>query len=322
MSCFEIAKLKLMYALDLRGNQLASVPVSIGNLESLEDLILESNQLSTLPTSIINLKSLRTLDLQYNNFKTLPTFLWRCKKLKSLPLFENPWEGEWEGIEKYTTISVLELCRQRAPINLYINYSKTDKSEYRVIDLMKNLEENQEILKVYDYSNDNKILESQLMLFIATKNSISDKQCQKDLGLALLHDIGIIPIKGNDLGWNDLSQIDLRSENYGIFNLSDKLGYEFDSNAENVKEFYSQIYEYLKRYKRNYNLFDSEERKLDIQKENIKNIIITLTKSEKFRENLKGNLKKFKELLNQLETEQISIAEFYYHCSQILSGEI
>lgn len=313
-----IGQLDQMYSLDLRGNRLSRLPNSIGKLKSLKDLILESNQLTSLPTSITNLELLETLDLQYNQFRTLPSFLWKCKNLKALWLFENPWEGEWEGVEQFTTISVLEICRQRHPINIYLNYSERDMNEYKILDFKKILQQQLEIFELYEKGE---IVKCQLMLFLATKNSITDNKCLHDLVLAINNDIGVIPIKGEDLDWNHLSQIDLTSQNLGYFDLSDKLGFELN-NKDNIEEFSSKLYEYVKQYKRNYNLFETEERKLDIQKENIKNVISTVINSEIFKQNLKENVKELKELLEKLELEQISSAEFYYKCSQLLSRRI
>ena len=61
--------------------------------------------------------------------------------------------------------------------------------------LKKKLNEQEEIREVHG-SGENNILESQLVLFIATKESMSDEQCRYALKLAITHDIGIIPIKG------------------------------------------------------------------------------------------------------------------------------
>ena len=53
-------------SLDLRGNQLTTLPESIGNLKNLKSLDLRGNQLTTLPQSIGNLTNLEKLYL-FNN---------------------------------------------------------------------------------------------------------------------------------------------------------------------------------------------------------------------------------------------------------------
>ncbi len=52
-----------MLRLDLRNNQLTTLPESIGNLTKLKYIKLDDNQLTTLPESIGNLTQLNQLDL-------------------------------------------------------------------------------------------------------------------------------------------------------------------------------------------------------------------------------------------------------------------
>lgn len=88
-----------------------------------------------------------------------------------------------------------------------------------------------EIREVYS-KGENNISDSQLLIFIATKNSITDTQSRYELSLALTHGIGIIPIKGTDIEFEELKQLDLKEEGHGYFDLGDKLGFEFDSKKK------------------------------------------------------------------------------------------
>lgn len=58
--------LSALTELDLRFNQLTSLPPEIGNLTNLTKLNLEGNELMSLPESIGNLTNLTDLDLDRN----------------------------------------------------------------------------------------------------------------------------------------------------------------------------------------------------------------------------------------------------------------
>ncbi len=305
-----IGNLRSLQKLYLSSNKIAGLPKSIGNLKSLQTLISNGNEIETLPESIGNLSSLQTLDLKDNQLSTLPDSFWRLKNLKSLSLSENPWEDAWKGINKYTIQTVLERSRQRAPIIVFISHSKGDKQQYCVSNLKKELKEQNEICEVHG-SGENDISESQLVLFIATKNSMSDEQCRHELELALTSDIGIIPIKGTDITFEDLSQIDLGED----FNLKDKLGLEFDS--ENFKKFSDELYEHIKKYKREFNVFELNEKKFDELWVKIKIISENFIESDEFRDKFAESNELFKKLDDELRTQQISLVEYISRTGQI-----
>ena len=314
-----IGNLSSLEKLNLEDNQLTTLPESIGNLTSLQILDLRSNKLTTLPESIGDLKSLQTLYLDYNQFATLPGSLWECKNLGGLFLKSNPWEGEWKGIEKHAMVAILELCRQIAPITVFASYSKKDEARSLISTLKEHLKNRKEIREVHSIG-ENKISESQLLIFVATKNSITNDQCARELGFALTHDISVIPIKSSDLGWNELERIDLRKEGHGYYDLSDEKGVEFNSKGETFEKSCDDLYEYIKQYKRDFNLFEPEERKLDQQKENVKSVVEKLIKSEKFRENFKENFIQLKQLFTDLKSEQISPEEYIFRTGQIFKS--
>jgi len=233
-------------------------------------------------------------------------------------LKHNRWEGEWKAIEKDTVPRVLEFCRQRAPITVFINHPRKDEEQYLVNDIRQNLKKREEIQEVHE-SGMQKILESQLFLFIATEHSINNEQCQHELELAVIHDIPIIPIKVTEIKWEDLSKIDLGAK----FNMSEKLGFELEFNSEvgKEKEFHDKLYEYIKKYKCEVNLFEPEERKVDEQWRNFKFIGEKLVQSEKFREKLIENIEQFKNLSEELKTKKISLVEYLFKWGQILNSK-
>jgi len=124
---------------------------------------------------------------------------------------------------EYSTQQVLESSRNTCPILLSILCDKKDQNTNTILNIKKRLAENEEIQHVYINEND-KISKCHLLLFFCTKGSKNSNFCLKNISKALTQGIGIIPIKGNDIKWNDLKQIDLGVDFY----LSDKLGFEFE----------------------------------------------------------------------------------------------
>jgi len=82
--------------LNLGGNQLTTLPDSIGNLTNLNTLnlggnkYLGGNQLTTLPKSIGNLNNLNELYLENNQLTTLPDSIENLTNLTHLYLNDNP----------------------------------------------------------------------------------------------------------------------------------------------------------------------------------------------------------------------------------------
>jgi hypothetical protein len=305
--------------MDLNFNQLTILPESIGNLPALETLDLHGNQFKILPESIGDLSSLKGLYLNNNKLKVLPKYFWDLKSLENLNLQDNLWEGEWKGIEQYTIETVLQRSRQISPIIIFISFSKDDKKKYRMNNLKQNLKGEKEILEVHINGEEN-ISKSQLLLFIATKNSTNDEKCFRELRLANSYGIGIIPIKGADISFNDLSKIDLG----GYYQLKNKLGFEFDGT--HCKKFCNELYEHIKKYKREVNVFkrelsesiESEQRQIEKQWETIKLIWEKFIESNEFQVNIEKNSELFKKLLKKLKSEQITPTEYFIKWSRIL----
>eukprot|EP00075_Anas_platyrhynchos_P037125 XP_027326378.1 E3 ubiquitin-protein ligase LRSAM1 isoform X2 [Anas platyrhynchos] len=75
--------------LDLHDNQLASLPVDIGQLTSLQVLNLERNLLKCLPQSIGDLAQLQILNVKGNKLKELPATVSGLRSLRTLDISEN-----------------------------------------------------------------------------------------------------------------------------------------------------------------------------------------------------------------------------------------
>ena len=92
-----IEKLTGLKRLDLEGNQLTSVPESLGNLGSLKGLNLGGNQLTTVAEAIGELTGLQRLDLQNNLLTTLPEAIGELTALAALDLYGNQFSEEEKG---------------------------------------------------------------------------------------------------------------------------------------------------------------------------------------------------------------------------------
>ena len=84
-----IGNLPDLIELDLHGNYLTSLPKSIGNLSSLTKLNLSNNQLISLPETIGNLSNLVELDLHGNKLDNIPESIGNLSSLTKLNLSNN-----------------------------------------------------------------------------------------------------------------------------------------------------------------------------------------------------------------------------------------
>ena len=195
---------------------------------------------------------------------------------------------------------------------------------------MDNLEQRDEIYQVIicekdlvgniqEFMDEN-IPKSHLLIFIGTKNSIASEACLHELALALIHGIEIIPIKGMDIEWNDLNHIDLRQQKQGYLDLGLEKGIEF--NSINLNKFFDELYTYIRKYKREINLFETTQVKLEKERSNMLSSINNFINSELFEENLKQNLRQFEELFQALSKNQIAPSEYLLECAKIISKKL
>ena len=256
-------KIKGLYKLLISENQLESLPESFGELQDLKELDLSKNQLKTLPESFVNLTSLMKLDLKNNQFSEIPTQLWALNALTELNLSNNPLNDEESSIAQKVPDLIREYLRKKATIKIFISHAVIDFEPYRIRELVEYLEKQKEISQVYFCEKDlsgnidewmlDAVQKCQLILFIGTQKSvINSPDCANELQLADKFSIPVIPIKGYDVNWPDLAEI----------NLSRELGLEFDK--ENFNAFCGDLYKYIENFKREINLMEKEERRLGI----------------------------------------------------------
>lgn len=307
-----IGNLKSLQKLSLGGNSLTTLPDSIGNLQSLRELSLAKNKFTTLPESIGNLNSLEKLYLTDNQLTTLPDSLWRLKALTELDLKGNPWGSECTRLQKSsnTIPRMLELWRHRAPITVFVSYSREDEERFLIEQMKYGLKVMPEIREVYS-DEESEILESHLFLFIVTKNSINNKRCQNELISSITHKINIIPLKAPDIKWEDLSNINLGMD----YNMGEKLGIEFE---EKNTAFFLTLYDHIMKYKRQINLLEPMEGRIDKQWLNAKIISDNFVNSEEFREFFRENIDQFKKLAEEFKDGHLSPKQYIIKTGQIL----
>ncbi len=94
-----IGQLKNLSFLDLRNNQLTTLPEAIRQLKNLQSLELQENKLVTLPPILTNLSQLRRLDIRGNNLGELPPKA-RKKYTQPEPVFNFLRQLHEEGTER------------------------------------------------------------------------------------------------------------------------------------------------------------------------------------------------------------------------------
>jgi len=139
------------------------------------------------------------------------------------------------------------IMRKKTSINIFISHAVADFEEYEIESFSTYLEKNKAINKVYycekDISFDidqwmnQTIPKCQILLFIATESSLNSKDCARELQIARKNELSIIPVKGKNLHWSDLSTIKLERQ----------FGFEFDK--EIVYEFKKNIFAYISKFK-------------------------------------------------------------------------
>ncbi|MDY7004722.1 MAG: leucine-rich repeat domain-containing protein, partial [Cyanobacteriota bacterium] len=120
--------------LDLRSNQLTTLPESISQLTNLTWLYLHGNKLTTLPESISQLTNLTWLYLHGNKLTTLPESITQLTNLTWLNLHNNQLTTLPESITQLTNLTQLNLHGNKLTtlpesISQLTNLTRLDLSE-------------------------------------------------------------------------------------------------------------------------------------------------------------------------------------------------
>ena len=336
-----IDNLKSIQELILRDNQLKVLPESIGALSSLRILDLSVNQLTRLPESIGNLQSLEELDLLGNRLEGLPESLANLSSLKKIDVYGNPWKGEWKAIEEgekknYLPL-IFNLCLKLNGIIVFISHAWDDQKQYRIIDMKKKLEISEKIHEVYVCEEDliggiwefmaENVPKSQILLFIATPNSIKSAPCKFELSLANRYGIKILPLRGKDIEWDDLKNIALSGEGHGTVDLSnikqeildvsnfDKMDFE-PKNFNNVCK---NILDYINEHEAELKASRKDREELEMEKVKFKNFMNDLLISNEFKDKIKENIKDLDKLFQDLSNDRINNKEYLLKIAKLLN---
>ncbi|MFX0022508.1 MAG: leucine-rich repeat domain-containing protein [Candidatus Hermodarchaeota archaeon] len=294
----EIGNLKNLQILDLSNNSLVSESLMpIFKLQNLKHLDLSYNSdISFLDESINNLTNLEMLNLEGNQFTSIPPSIWGLGNLFELRLKKNPFDDENLDLINRDLQFILEYCRKKANIHIFFSHAVEDYDKFNLINLIEFLEQQPEIYEVMycerdltgnidKFMNDN-IPKSNLLLFFATNKSVfNSDDCKTEIELARKNEIEIIPIKSDEVTWEDLSTVGLKRE----------LGKDYTGNTD---DFGKELYEYIKTFKRNINLFEKEKAKIDKIKLRFRNEFNKILNSTEVENIIKDN---YETILQQIE---------------------
>ncbi len=309
--------------LNLNFKELNDLPETICQLAKLRKLILRGNKLATLPESIKKLATMKHLDISHNLFQKLPSSIWPQKNLTKFETGSNPWKNDSKLIVKNSIPAILEYCRKKANIQIFISHSVNDEDKYHIEELSQFLENQPEVYKVIycerdligniDEFMEENIPKCQLLLFLATNQSVfKSHDCKYEIKIANQHSVEILPLKSNELSWNDLEHLNLNRE----------FGKEF--NLDKFDEFCFELYEYIKEFKRKINLFEKEKAKVDKSILKIKNVILNIINSQEFKNYLTIELDmssnkgyKFRNYLNEQTNHLTKLFKFLKNSKRI-----
>ena len=99
--------------LSLIGNQLTSLPLSMGELENLQELYLNENELVSLPDTITQQKRLTILNVVGNHIVSLPANIGELQLLRKLYADENELKQLPKTFGRLRSLEVLELGTNR-----------------------------------------------------------------------------------------------------------------------------------------------------------------------------------------------------------------
>lgn len=128
--------------LDLRNNNLTQLPLSLEDLQSLEQLFLDNNRLASLPHSVGSLQRLLILSVRKNNLAQLPGSMPLLVNLQQLFVSENAIKeiplmlGSLRGLKKLDLSGNPCVAKLPSSVTDILEYIR---EQYKSSDAKKNL---------------------------------------------------------------------------------------------------------------------------------------------------------------------------------------
>ena len=132
----EIGELTHLTSLNLRWNELTSIPASIGALQNLQYLDIGDNPLSEFPEAITQLVNLRNLHINNIHISSLPASIVALQNLEGLNIAGNQWSEFPEAVTQLDHLQLLDLnsshisslpaslANMKGLTTLYLNYNE------------------------------------------------------------------------------------------------------------------------------------------------------------------------------------------------------
>jgi len=313
-----LGNLQSLEDLYLGGNQLRRIPELYGNLQSLQEINLAKNRLDFFPGFLEQLKNLKSLDLEQNNLKELPESFMNLDKLSHINLRGNNWTEEWKEVASNDIDKIRTICKKLNGLNIFISHAWADQDKYKIIEFEKKLESSKTLNRVYLCEEDligdiwafmaENVPKSQILIFLATQNSLDSSACRFELSLAKKYNIRIFPIKGDDIKWKDLKKINLQEYKQSNINLMDYEGLEYD--LKDTEEFYSQVFAYIEKYEETLKDFKRDQDYSNKIKKELKTNISLIFNYKKLRRNIKENKINLDNLFKAVSNNELVNSEY------------
>ncbi len=184
---------------------------------------------------------------------------------------------------------------RKAPINVFISHAVPDFKTHKVRGLAKRIRDLKAVNRSFyceedlQFNIDEWIKEtvplSQVLIFIATENSLKSKDCAKELRLAKKNNLFIIPLKDRNLDWENLK--------IGRTKLSREFGFTY--NPKKASRTFKEISAYISKFKEALDELYVETRKskeisfqkleatLDLSEDQIRKLVDTLDKLHRIK---------------------------------------
>jgi len=182
---------------------------------------------------------------------------------------------------------------RKAPINVFISHAVPDFETYKVKALADRISQMKSVNRSFYCEEDlqfnidewmsQTVPLSQILVFIATENSVQSKDCAKELRLAKKNNIFIVPLKDIKLAWDKLKKLKLSRE----------LGFNY--NPADYSKAFEDISMYINKFKADLDKVYVElrkskmvslkklERTLDLNEKQIRKLIETLEMTNKIK---------------------------------------